>query len=184
MPQKGPRIINLDDNSGKGKNKEYIPPTSLTVHLSKIDIPELRPRGTPFDRQPTTRHDQDSGKKKDKDSKRVKEKERTKDGGKYKDSDGRVKRPSLPATYSMPPLHSTAIHKYRSQYFHPTSSTLSPSYHAPPLPPRTQAPQHSSGTFRRRSLNADQYYYDDVQHEGTSSSAPLTSGLLGRFLGR
>ncbi|KAF8433212.1 hypothetical protein L210DRAFT_3364930, partial [Boletus edulis BED1] len=47
VPHKGPRIINLDDKDGKNKNKDYSPPQSLTVHLSKIDMPELRPRGTP-----------------------------------------------------------------------------------------------------------------------------------------
>ena len=48
--RKPPRRINLDDpDSRKGKIKEpdigrYSPPTSLTVHLSKIDMPELRPK--------------------------------------------------------------------------------------------------------------------------------------------
>ncbi|KAI1784685.1 hypothetical protein LXA43DRAFT_1121514 [Ganoderma leucocontextum] len=47
--RKPPRRINLDDpNPRKGKAREpdigrYAPPTSLTVHLSKIDMPELRP---------------------------------------------------------------------------------------------------------------------------------------------
>ncbi|KAI0085851.1 hypothetical protein BDY19DRAFT_964703 [Irpex rosettiformis] len=40
--KKGPRIINLDDNGPNHAN--YAPPTSLSVHLSKIDMPELRPR--------------------------------------------------------------------------------------------------------------------------------------------
>ncbi|KAF8836205.1 hypothetical protein BDN67DRAFT_877726, partial [Paxillus ammoniavirescens] len=40
--QKGSKVINLDGD-GKGKNK-YTPPTRLVVHLSKIDMPELRPR--------------------------------------------------------------------------------------------------------------------------------------------
>lgn len=42
--KKGPRIINLDDND-KDKNKnKYIPPNSLTIHLSKIPMPELQPK--------------------------------------------------------------------------------------------------------------------------------------------
>ncbi|KAL4066053.1 hypothetical protein J3A83DRAFT_4048186, partial [Scleroderma citrinum] len=47
--RKGPRIIKLDDEptNGKSKGKEYTPPRSLVVHLSKIDMPELRPRGAP-----------------------------------------------------------------------------------------------------------------------------------------
>ncbi|OSD00127.1 hypothetical protein PYCCODRAFT_1394061 [Trametes coccinea BRFM310] len=49
--RKGPRRINLDDpepKSPKGKDQaRYAPPTSLTVHLSKIDMPELQPKATP-----------------------------------------------------------------------------------------------------------------------------------------
>ncbi|KAF9563965.1 hypothetical protein CPC08DRAFT_705682 [Agrocybe pediades] len=39
--KKGPRRINLDDQP---KNK-YAPPKDLTVHLSKISMPELQPKG-------------------------------------------------------------------------------------------------------------------------------------------
>jgi hypothetical protein len=38
--KKGPRRINLDDDV---KNK-YAPPKNLTVHLSKIAMPELQPK--------------------------------------------------------------------------------------------------------------------------------------------
>ncbi|KAJ7502828.1 hypothetical protein B0H11DRAFT_605171 [Mycena galericulata] len=40
--RKGPKRINLDDVD-KAKNK-YAPPESLTVHLSKIPMPELQPQ--------------------------------------------------------------------------------------------------------------------------------------------
>ena len=45
-PRKGPKRINLDDpDPKKGKDKDkYAPPTSLVVHLSKIDMPELQPK--------------------------------------------------------------------------------------------------------------------------------------------
>ena len=39
--KKGPRRINLDDDP---KDK-YAPPKNLTVHLSKISMPELQPKG-------------------------------------------------------------------------------------------------------------------------------------------
>ncbi|KAJ6497837.1 hypothetical protein C8R45DRAFT_984411 [Mycena sanguinolenta] len=39
--QKGPKRINLDDAPAKNK---YAPPESLTVHLSKIHMPELQPQ--------------------------------------------------------------------------------------------------------------------------------------------
>lgn len=42
--RKGPKRINLDDAP---KKTPYAPPTSLTIHLSKIDMPELRPRVDP-----------------------------------------------------------------------------------------------------------------------------------------
>lgn len=38
---KGPKRINLDDSPS---GKPYTPPSSLAVHLSKIDMPELKPR--------------------------------------------------------------------------------------------------------------------------------------------
>ncbi|KAH9829983.1 uncharacterized protein C8Q71DRAFT_788121 [Rhodofomes roseus] len=44
---KGPRRINLNDPDPKGKSRGkdgYTPPESLVIHLSKIDMPELRPR--------------------------------------------------------------------------------------------------------------------------------------------
>ena len=42
--QKGPRIINLDDDK-HGRNKDkYKPLSSLIVHLSKIPMPELQPK--------------------------------------------------------------------------------------------------------------------------------------------
>lgn len=40
--KKGPKRINLNDPSPS--HLSYSPPTSLKIHLSKIDIPELRPR--------------------------------------------------------------------------------------------------------------------------------------------
>src|SRR6267154_1668291 len=44
IPPKGPKTINLDDNKDKRKGKDYTPPSNIVVHLSKIDMPELRPR--------------------------------------------------------------------------------------------------------------------------------------------
>ncbi|KZT07374.1 uncharacterized protein LAESUDRAFT_724832 [Laetiporus sulphureus 93-53] len=41
---KGPRRINLNDPRPKDKQSAYAPPSSLLVHLSKIDMPELQPK--------------------------------------------------------------------------------------------------------------------------------------------
>ncbi|KAG8827267.1 hypothetical protein FRB91_009764 [Serendipita sp. 411] len=40
----GPKIIKLDGGSSKKKEKEYRPPQAITVHLSKIPMPELQPK--------------------------------------------------------------------------------------------------------------------------------------------
>jgi hypothetical protein len=51
--KKGPRRINLDDES-KDKNKnKYVPPNSLTIHLSKIPMPELEPKAQRGDKSRT-----------------------------------------------------------------------------------------------------------------------------------
>ncbi|PCH44081.1 hypothetical protein WOLCODRAFT_76224 [Wolfiporia cocos MD-104 SS10] len=47
--RKGPRRINLDDPPPREKahTGAYAPPVSVIIHLSKIDMPELRPRFEP-----------------------------------------------------------------------------------------------------------------------------------------
>jgi hypothetical protein len=55
--KKGPKRINLDDDP---KNK-YTPPKNLTVHLSKISMPELQPKG-----QLKDKNQKDSKRKEDK----------------------------------------------------------------------------------------------------------------------
>ena len=42
--KKGPKRINLNDDADQ--KAKYAPPESLTVHLSKIDMPELAPKST------------------------------------------------------------------------------------------------------------------------------------------
>ena len=63
--KKGPKRINLDDDA-KSKDK-YKPPSSLTVHLSKIDMPELQPKAqAKAEAHPSIDSRKDKGKKKDK----------------------------------------------------------------------------------------------------------------------
>ena len=40
----GPKRIVLDDGASPSPTNKYTPPNSLTIHLSKIDMPELRPK--------------------------------------------------------------------------------------------------------------------------------------------
>ena len=90
---KGPKVIRLDDP--KGKNAEmggYTPPTSLTVHLSKIDMPELKPRAAP-DKNVTKESDK-KGKGKEKEKEKEKEKLAKKD--KRKEDDKKPKKSFSP----------------------------------------------------------------------------------------
>jgi hypothetical protein len=41
---KAPRVINLDDRPSPPSNTSYEPPNSLTIHISKIAMPELEPK--------------------------------------------------------------------------------------------------------------------------------------------
>ncbi|EIW79308.1 hypothetical protein CONPUDRAFT_59083 [Coniophora puteana RWD-64-598 SS2] len=51
--QKGTRVIKLDDEpKDKSKFSGYTPPSSVAIHLSKIDIPELQPRSK-YDSRPS-----------------------------------------------------------------------------------------------------------------------------------
>lgn len=47
--KKGPKRINLDGDNSKNKTN-YAPPTSLTIHLSKIPMPELQPKASSNDK--------------------------------------------------------------------------------------------------------------------------------------
>ncbi|KAJ6602179.1 hypothetical protein B0H10DRAFT_2167356 [Mycena sp. CBHHK59/15] len=73
--RKGPKRINLDDTD-KSKNK-YTPPESLTVHLSKIAMPELQPKvkGPADDRLPSPIDTKKESKKEQKKREEAKRKE-------------------------------------------------------------------------------------------------------------
>ncbi|KAF8647714.1 hypothetical protein AX16_006550 [Volvariella volvacea WC 439] len=61
--QKGPRRINLDDVDPA--RDRYAPPNSLTIHLSKFDMPELQPKASAGDRtarEPRRKEDPRAGK--------------------------------------------------------------------------------------------------------------------------
>ncbi|KAJ7128932.1 hypothetical protein C8R43DRAFT_896801 [Mycena crocata] len=72
--RKGPKRINLDDTD-KSKNK-YAPPESLTVHLSKIPMPELQPKvKATLDDKATVVENKKESKKEQKKREEVKRKE-------------------------------------------------------------------------------------------------------------
>jgi hypothetical protein len=170
--KKGPRVIKLDDDTeGSGRHrKEYQPPMSLSVHLSKIPMPELAPRPTvmpmTFPDQPVI-PDELGILKADKKGK-GKEKEK-----KFKDKDkkkartpspprSKLQRPTAPhaphstGTLKHLPPHSYQTHPYQPS---PTPSQLNNPYiYASPPPityPRTQAREPSSPGERRPGIYGD-----------------------------
>jgi hypothetical protein len=123
---KGPRRINLDDAKSKGREK-YEPPTSLTVHLSKISMPELQPKGS----------QSDSGRA------AAKESTRDKDRGKQTKTEAKLsKRPSPSST----PGHSR-MQSYQSRPDPPAPSPAQLNnpglYVASPLASSRAHPHHA-----------------------------------------
>jgi hypothetical protein len=68
--RKGPRRINLDSDTANKAKADYTPPDSLTVHLSKIPMPELQPKPSVHDKHTKeTKKPDEKGKKKREDKK-------------------------------------------------------------------------------------------------------------------
>ncbi|KAJ6593653.1 hypothetical protein B0H19DRAFT_1091407 [Mycena capillaripes] len=87
--RKGPKRINLDDTTDKSKNK-YAPPESLTVHLSKIAMPELQPqaKGVPEPKSPVVETKKESKKEQ---KKREEAKRKEEEAKRKEDKKGRRK---------------------------------------------------------------------------------------------
>ncbi|TFK87031.1 hypothetical protein K466DRAFT_131270 [Polyporus arcularius HHB13444] len=134
-PRKGPKRINLDDPEGK-KSKEkdkYTPPASLTVHLSKIDMPELRPKSTlassrrPSETGPGAKAPAPAPELSEKERRQM-EKERQKaekEAKKNKKSKGKESTPPPP------PPGAPAANKLTKPTAPTSSSYLASSYHTP-----------------------------------------------------
>jgi len=96
---KGPKVIKLDDPKGKTTEMEnYTPPTSLTVHLSKIDMPELKPRttGHPPPGKNIMKEWDKKGKVREKEREKEKEKEKSAKKDKRKEDEKKQKQSTLP----------------------------------------------------------------------------------------
>ncbi|OCH84699.1 hypothetical protein OBBRIDRAFT_383395 [Obba rivulosa] len=179
--RKGPRIINLDDPGPKGKaragasSNAYAPPTSLVVHLSKIDMPDLRPRAEVRKEQrrpapdlppahPSIVHERTEPKDKDKDKKAEKiEKEREKEREREREKErlrlekeqrnADKKHPPEPSKHSKlssspPRNHHTPAHQAHPYQPSPSPAQLkNPAIYAAPPPRR---PSHAPS----RSLHA------------------------------
>jgi hypothetical protein len=145
---KGPKVIKLDDPKGKNADIEkYTPPTSLTVHLSKIDMPELKPRANS---QPPDKNIMKEWERKAKEREREggkgneksKEKEKGKEKGKEKEKEGEKGKGKEKATKKggrveddIPPGTSYPIPPAIPQHSRPTSNmwVQNPSQYNQPL---------------------------------------------------
>ncbi|KAG6910197.1 hypothetical protein DXG01_012332 [Tephrocybe rancida] len=154
--KKGPRRIKLDDNVKPATT--YTPPTSLTVHLSKIDMPELQPKPTHGERpggsspRESSSHDNSHSPGKDKPTKDSRKKEEkkaprpttppTSSYGSGSSSGGakvtKTGRSSSPAAYGYAQAHARVhAHQMHPNQPSPSPSQLNnPSIYTAPHPPR------------------------------------------------
>ena len=102
---KGPKVIKLDNPKAKNAEVEnYTPPNSVTVHLSKIDMPELKPRAI---NQPPDKNIMKGWDKKEKEKGKGKEKEKPAKKDKRKEDEKKQKpSPSPPPGKLTKPLSS------------------------------------------------------------------------------
>ncbi|KAJ7072525.1 hypothetical protein C8F01DRAFT_1104263 [Mycena amicta] len=138
QPRKGPRRINLDDTV---KDK-YKPPESLTVHLSKIPMPELQPKakGSSDSKVTTSAETKKESKKEQKKREEAKRKE---------DKKGRT--PAV--TPSGPP---PAPNKHTRPSISPSPSQLNnPAIYAAPAPSPYLSPPGPPPTLPSRGLSAE-----------------------------
>ncbi|KAG1723238.1 uncharacterized protein EDB91DRAFT_1271967 [Suillus paluster] len=205
IPPKGPKTINLDDHKDKGKGKDYTPPNNMVVHLSKIDMPELRPRSVKFLIRPgeasgaLNKETRKEREKKVKESSDKERKERKKHEKEHATEKAKLRsKSSAPAlaSHAYPHPASTSQHPrkhpHQSHSHKPSPSQLNnPAFYSvPPLPPRPMyrgAPPpewHSNhGTY---PVTYRVRYSSSPQHlEPPVSPSPLSSaGLLAKLLGR
>jgi len=131
--KKGPRRINLDDDM---KNK-YAPPQNLTVHLSKISMPELQPK-----RQTNEKTHKEDKRKEDKKDTTI---TKTNLGKPASATPAIPQRPS--PTGSSNKLQRTDRSQSPSQYNNPSKSAPPPTTRVPtPNPAVSSVPNQQSNT--------------------------------------
>lgn len=213
IPRKGPKTINLDDNKDKAKGKDYTPPSNIVVHLSKIDMPELRPRSAvPIHygegRSGASKERTKDGKSKD----TRKDKERKVKESSDKERNERKKReiehatekaklrskssaPALASHFSSHPAstsqrprthpHQTYLHKSS-----PSQPNRPANHSAPPLPPRMSKHRVAPPPERYSTYPVSYHvrYSSSPQRleppVSPPSPSPSPATLLARLLGR
>lgn len=157
--KKAPRVINLDDTNPKDKMKNYKPPSSISIHLSKIPMPELEPRPVP--KSPNLSEWSSSPEGRDKDKSKGKQKDDKKKEKEDKKKDKKDKKHPAPNTYhsdaysgpgrnTLTQASSSAHLHTPAHQVHPYQPSPSPSqinnpyiYAAPPPPPPVPYPSYS-----------------------------------------
>ncbi|KAI0690208.1 hypothetical protein BC835DRAFT_1365514 [Cytidiella melzeri] len=162
--KKGPKRINLDDRAPS--HASYSPPTSLTVHLSKIDMPELRPKleslragpstrarptvtesPSPIPEREKARHKEkerekaqkQAEKEAQKEAKRLEKLEKNKKADPERPQPNKLTRPTLTATTSSTSINSSSYQRARPLSYHaPSSHPQTPSPSTGPLFPQPQ----------------------------------------------
>ncbi|KAL4250494.1 hypothetical protein ABKN59_006971 [Abortiporus biennis] len=156
--KKGPKRIVLDDPIPTGK-PGYKPPSSLAIHLSKIDMPELQLRADPNSRPPPKHsdikpklHSEDIKVKKEDKKKDKEKKEKEKD---KKSSDPKLKKASHFFSFTSDPPSSSSSSKSHpsspappipNKHTKPSFSSSSPPFHPQPPPIDTQS-SYSTSSF-------------------------------------
>ncbi|KAF7298153.1 hypothetical protein HMN09_01036900 [Mycena chlorophos] len=157
QPRKGPRRINLDDTS----NDKYRPPDNLTVHLSKIPMPELQPKakGTPEPRPPES-----EAKPSRKEQKESKKEQKKREEAKRKE-DKKVNNNSHPPTINKNtrPAHTPSP----SQLNNPGIYAAPPAYLKPPGPPPA-FPGRAQSSEEARSNRISGIFTDMFRPRSTS----------------
>lgn len=206
MSRKGPKTINLDDNKANGT-----PGSNIVVHLSKIDMPELRPRSAIPNRPGEGRSGPSKERTKDGKSKDIRKDEETKErGSSEKERKERRKREAEHVTEkaklrskSSAPVLTSHVSSYPASgpgstpeririqpHLHKSSSPQlnRPNNHsAPPLPPRMPvhhvAPRPRYSTYGTYPMSYHEQYSSNPQRlEPPISSSPSPVTLLARLL--
>ncbi|KAG6891230.1 hypothetical protein C0995_008482 [Termitomyces sp. Mi166 len=168
VKKKGPRRINLDDAK---PTTAYTPPTSLTIHLSKIDMPELQPKAIPGERPSGSSATRDTFK--DTSSKDDSPGKDSKPKDSIKKDEKKVSRPMTP-TSSFGPAKLTKHGRSSSPaarehaQFHDHSHPYQPS----PSPPRLSIPSRPyAGPPAEQSPS--QAIHNNFKHSDPNSSVPF-----------
>ncbi|KAL1743221.1 hypothetical protein HDZ31DRAFT_74988 [Schizophyllum fasciatum] len=170
VKSKGPRRINLDDDSD-GRTK-YTPPNSLSVHLSKIPMPELQPKLSVKDKDDSKRRSAPPPLPSSSSEDRAKNSKLRRP---------RSKSPPRQSKAQTPPKHPPRVHSHQ---VHPHQPSPSPSqlnnphlYNAPPPPP--PGPRTSFyGSFMSRPPPPPSPSQGQQQSQQQGLSGVM-SGLLG-----